>query len=176
MKLILIQLFSILVITGCASPYINPTAGELAKIRYINKSGTEFVDAFTFDNHKCENAVLIGSLGKHKYRQEDGINRQGIPMDGIENIESHRIKEIIIPAKKPFVSYIRKSYQSALASSTCSITFSFKPKVNAMYEATYNENILSCWVNLSRLVKNKNDKYIRIKETTFNRNIEQCRY
>lgn len=167
-------------ITGCASPYKSPQEGNTAKIRYVNATNFDDVDVFTFEDAQCNGTTLIGALGRRKYRQEDGVVTQGMPL--IDGLDRDRVKEIIVQSDKPFVSYIRKLSFSGggfggMQISSCSMTFSMNPENGGLYEVVYGESGGFCYLKFYKIVKEGASVFKRIESPTIaNSNVKQCSY
>lgn len=170
----------LLLTTGCASTYKSPQEGNTARIRYVNATTYDDVDVFTFDDAQCNGTTLIGALGKRKYRQEDGIVTQGMPL--IDGLDRDRVKEIIVQSDKPFVSYIRKLSFSGggfggMQMTSCSMTFLMNPENGGLYEVVYGESGGFCYLKFYTIVKDGDSVFKRIESPTIaNRNIKQCSY
>jgi hypothetical protein len=162
-------------ITGCASAYKAPQEGDTAKIRYVNATTRDTINVFTFSDTQCSDATLIGALGKIKYRQEDGIATQGMPL--IDNLDVNRVKEIIVPADKPFVSHVRRMDVGLMSTTFCRVTFLINPKKDGLYEVVYHETTTGCYVKLYTIDKDQTGAYRRVESPALaDRNVKQCSY
>jgi hypothetical protein len=173
LKTLTVALFPLL--SACASKYQPPSIGDTAKIRYLNasKRGME-VSIFTYEKNDCDQPKSIGNLDERLLSKAENITAQSIPL----NAESDRRKaiEIVIPAEKPFISYVRLATFGSYRSS-CRITFSFTPKKDGMYEAIYDEDATECFIALNEINQDKNGKFVRSSaKDLLNPKTRQCTF
>lgn len=156
-KALTIALFSLL--SACASTYRPPSNGDTAKIRYLNASQNgRHVSIFAYEKNDCSSPQVIGNMDERLLRKPENTNARSMPLN--TDLDLQKSIEIVVPAGKPFISYVRLLTLGSYSTS-CRITFSFTPKKDGMYEAIYDEDDTRCFITLNMIDQDKNGKFVR---------------
>lgn len=162
--------------TACAHPYIEPTNGPQATLRFVSLMGSGpgdvFVHALTDEDCKAR-MQLIAALSGH----EPTHHRKRLDMPLGEKYSDQDITEVKIQADKPFAfDFYWWVADLADGMNRCNVTTSFLPDDGHQYEAVYTLGRSDCSVDVFEIVKDDNGEYHREIELSAVRIGSQCKW
>lgn len=162
--------------TACAHPYIEPTTGPRANLRFISLKTTGPGDVFihTITDERCKaDRPLIASLSG----PEPKHHRKRLDMPLGEDFAEQDVTEAVIKAGQ---SYTFDFYwwvaAQAVGMSSCNVTTSFMPVDGHLYEAAYTLGRNTCAVDVFEIIKDDDGQYHREIELSAIRAGTQCKW
>ncbi len=160
---------------ACAHPYIEPTTGPRATLRFVSLKtgpGDVFVHAVMDERCKADRpliATLSGPAPKHFRKRLD------MPLG--EDLADQDITEAVIRAGQPYsFDFYWWVANQAVGMSSCNVTTAFNPVDGHLYEATYTLGRQACAVDVFEIVKKDDGQYRREIELSAIRAGTQCKW
>lgn len=140
-------------LAGCASTYVEPVSGPMAKLR-VRSAGpvTHYTWIHTFEKPNCQGKQLMGEIGNrgtHPATVPSAHNPKG--MIGSAVTPDPNIIEQIIPAKQTTILFTQHGPHSAINNLTCKLAVSFTAEAGAEYEIKYGYSSMQCFASADRL-------------------------
>jgi hypothetical protein len=162
--------------TACAHPYIEPTDGPRAKIRFVSLKtsgpGDVLVHALADDNCKAHTlliAALSGPTPKH--------HRKRLDMPLAADYADQDITEAVIRADQPYAfDFYWWAADLAVGMRSCNVTTAFKPVDGHLYEATFTLGRYACAVDVFEIIKGDDERYHREIELSAIKTGSQCKW
>jgi hypothetical protein len=159
MKSNLSILGTVLVITGCATPYVEPPQLEAAGLRVVAPQYNFYstTEVIVYPSGRCESPIGFGVRG--------GISRSlethelGIP--GASEFEPDARIEHLVRAGSPYMLSVR--YRNHLVKKECVVTLKFTPLLGANYEALVSSDKQGCSMKLSEISVRADGTMFRIE-------------
>ncbi|MDI1362680.1 hypothetical protein [Methylotenera sp.] len=178
-KEILLFILSNFLLSGCVSTYKNPEPiVGTAKVRFASKIdiGYKNINVYFFNSDKdfcatkLENSILVASL--------NGIaishNRKDLSLPLGEQFSKEAKTEIVVKADEPLLykmgyyspgTYLSTGYvQGFTGGGVCLVGGEFTPKLNHIYEVTYNIGDSKCITEIFDLKNRVDTNYERVLE------------
>ncbi len=162
--------------TACAHPYIEPTDGPRATLRFVSLKtsgpGDVFVHALTDEDCKAH-TQLIAALGGPAPTH----HRKRLDMPLGEKYSDQDMTEVMIHADQPFAfDFYWWAADLTFGMRNCNVTTSFRPVDGHQYEATYTLGRDACSVDVFEIVKEDNGQHHREIELSAIRTGSQCKW
>ncbi len=162
--------------TACAHPYIEPTAGPRAKLRFVSlKSsgpGDIFVHSLTDENCKKTPRLIAALSGP---AQENNRKRMDMPLG--ENYADRDITEVMIKANQSYAfDFYWWAANLTKGMSNCNVTTTFQPVDGHQYEAVYTLGRDNCAVDVFEITKGDDEQFHRGIELSAVRTGAQCKW
>lgn len=175
-KLLALFLLILTFTTACAHPYVEPTEGPRAKMRFVSlKSsgpGDVFVHSLTDENCK-KTPLLVAALSGPA--PENNRKRMGMPLG--ENYADRDITEVMIKANQPYAfDFYWWAAGLTKGMDNCNVTTSFQPVAGHQYEAVYTLGRDNCAVDVFEITKGDEEQYHREIELSAVRTGAQCKW
>ena len=174
--LLSLLLLTLVLATACAHPYVEPTDGSRAKLRFVSlKSsgpGDVFVHSLTDENCKKTPLLIAALSGPAPVN-----NRKRMDMPLGENYADRDITEVMIKANRPYAfDFYWWAADLAVGMSNCNVTTSFRPIDGHQYEAVYTLGRDNCAVDVFDITKGDDEQYHREIELSAVRTGAQCKW
>jgi hypothetical protein len=161
---------------ACAHPYIEPSSGPRATIRFVSLkttgAGDVFVHAVTDERCKADTpliAVLSGPTPKH--------HRKRLDMPLGKDYADRDITEVVVEADQPYsFDFYWWIPNQAVGMSNCNVTTTFRPVDGHRYEARYSLGRDACAVDVFEIVKDDDGRYRHEFELSAIRTGSQCKW
>ena len=175
-KILSFLLLTLALATACAHPYIEPTDGPRAKIRFVSlkSSGPDDVFVHSLTDENCRKtapliAALSGPAPKH--------HRQRLDMPLGADYADRDITEVVIKANQPYAfDFYWWAADQIVGMSSCNVTTSFRPIDGHLYEAVYTLGRDNCAVDVFEITKGDDEQYHREIELSAIRTGAQCKW
>lgn len=147
-KLLLIILPAALLAAGCASKFVEPVSGPMAKIRIKPAGPVTYTWVHTYEKPDCKGPQWMGSIG-----DPDKLFPAHNPKGMIgSTAEPHpNILELSIPAQQTTLLFTQHGPHSGGYIRNCKLAVSFLAEVGKEYEVGYGYDSTQCFASVDVL-------------------------
>jgi hypothetical protein len=150
-----------LVLSACATQYVAPSNGPLAKVRFKVEHSNFAVTFSAYSKEVCKPpATAIGIVGSSNFVREDyaAENYQPIGMlDGAGRATTHVVERSFRADQPIFLDVVAVVDWSiaagTISATTCKQALEFTPQAGEEYEITHNVLGTQCVTSVNRLAK-----------------------
>ena len=137
-------------LSGCASQFVEPTAGPTAQVRFQLLDDNYFALIHTYDTLDCQGPQPIGLIGSKRWVTRATRVRPGM-IDSAEPPDTRRL-EVLVPAGRPVVStYGQLGPNDPVYVRTCRLATTFVPEPDRQYVLRYRYDKAKCYVSVQEL-------------------------
>jgi len=135
---VILSLLPLVLLSSCASKYQAPTSGPVANVTYVADIGVSSAFVFIL-GEDCRSTQAVGLIG------------QSTPPFILSGNPPVKEKTVVVPAKTPLLTQIKRDPATGLVNIYCLITTEFLPQPGASYRVLWSHDNQSCRTQVTRL-------------------------
>ncbi|MBB5204248.1 hypothetical protein HNQ51_001562 [Inhella inkyongensis] len=160
----------VLLLSGCAGQFVQPTSGPTAKLRIKPDGQVAFTWIHTFEKANCETPLWFGMMGggggPTPAHQPKGM------LDSAKQADPN-VVEMVIPAKATQLLFTQHGPHTGGVVRSCSLALNFMAKEGGEYEIAYGFDSAHCFASVSSL-NLAGDRVVRTRVDDATQQVGRC--